>query len=244
MSARFRARAPGPVSGQLCSAPRRENRARRRWFPAAFRLPAFASWASCPARGFRPSYDRPTAPACADPSGVSMFRTREMRLGPGALYTPGTAVPSRPGTFPDRRLPPPSGRSLSPRYHYPSRGVFVTRHQRGFTGVRPIQPSPRLWPPDGTGTLGLSPELHTPLSRTQRRMSGRGRASALPEVTSSASLTSPDALTHRERPHVAQVVESDLSPVDIQPAYDGHRDLLELSGGRTPPHANCLRSQS
>jgi len=31
-------------------------------FPAAFRLPAFASWASFPARGFRPSYDRPTAP--------------------------------------------------------------------------------------------------------------------------------------------------------------------------------------
>ena len=157
-----------------------------------------------------------------------MFRTRKMRLGPGALYTPGTAVPSRPGTFPDRRLPPPSGRSLSPRYHHPSRGVFVTRHQRGFTGVRPVQPSPRLWPPDGTGTLGLSPELHTPLNRTQRRMSGRGRASALPGVTSSASLASPDALTHRERPHVAQVVEGDLLPVDIQPAYDGHRDLLTL----------------
>ena len=29
----------------------------------------------------------------ADPSGVSMFRTRETRLGPGALFTPGTAVP-------------------------------------------------------------------------------------------------------------------------------------------------------
>ena len=164
-----------------------------------------------------------------------MFRTREIRLGPGALYTPGTAVPSRPGTFPDRRLPPPSGRSLSPRCHYPSRGVFVTRHQRGFTGVRPVQPSPRLWPPDGTGTLGLSPELHTPLSRTQQRMSGRGRASALPGVTSSASLTSSDALTHRERPHVAQVVEGDLLPVDIQPAYDGHRDLLKLPVGRTRP---------
>jgi hypothetical protein len=172
-----------------------------------------------------------------------MFRTREMRLGPGALYTPGTAVPSRPGTFPDRRLPPRSGRSLSPRYHCPSRGVFVTRHQRGFTGVRPVQPSPRLWPPDGTGTLGLSPELHTPLSRTQRRMSGRGRASALPGVTSSASLTSSDALTHRERPHVAQVVESDLLPVNIQLAYDGHRDLLTLrrdAGTRPMPIAYAI----
>ena len=50
----------------------------------------------------------------ANPSGVSMFRTRETRLGPGALSAPGTAVPSRPGPIPDRRLPPHSGRSLSP----------------------------------------------------------------------------------------------------------------------------------
>ena len=42
----------------------------------------------------------------ADPSGVSMFRTRETRLGPGALFTPGTAVPSRPGNLTDRRMPP------------------------------------------------------------------------------------------------------------------------------------------
>jgi hypothetical protein len=120
-----------------------------------------------------------------------------------ALSTPGTAVPSRPGAIPDRRLPPHSGRSLSPRYHEPSRGVQVTRHQQGFTVVHPSQPSPRLWSPDGTGTLGLFPELRTRLSRTQQRTSGRGRASALPGVTSSASLTSFDGLTPHERPHVA-----------------------------------------
>ncbi|NIY69386.1 hypothetical protein SMALB_7509 [Streptomyces malaysiensis] len=34
------------------------------------------------------------------------------------------------------------------------------------------QPSHRLWSPGGTETLGLSPELHTRLSRTQSRMSG------------------------------------------------------------------------
>jgi len=96
MSARFRARAPGPVSGQLSRRPRRRSRAWRRWFPAAFRPPAFASWASCPAQGLRPSYDRPTAPPAggADPGEVSMFRTRETQLGPGALSTPGTAVPA------------------------------------------------------------------------------------------------------------------------------------------------------
>jgi len=36
----------------------------------------------------------------ADPSGVSMFRTRETRPGPGALCTPGTAVPARPRMHP------------------------------------------------------------------------------------------------------------------------------------------------
>src|SRR5215471_8852043 len=35
----------------------------------------------------------------------------------------------------------------------------------------------------------------------------------------------------------AGVVEGDLLPVDIQPAYDGHRDLLMLRGAYTP-HAN------
>jgi hypothetical protein len=42
----------------------------------------------------------------------------------------------------------------------------------------------------------------------------------------------------------AGVVEGDLFPVDIQPAYDGHRDLLKLRKGRTPLPCDCLRSQS
>ena len=48
----------------------------------------------------------------ADPNGVSMFRTRKTRPGPGALFTPGTAVPSRPVDLPGRRTPPFNGRSL------------------------------------------------------------------------------------------------------------------------------------
>jgi hypothetical protein len=35
-----------------------------------------------------------------------MFCTRETRLGPGVLSTPGTAVPTRPRSILDRRLPP------------------------------------------------------------------------------------------------------------------------------------------
>ena len=35
--------------------------------------------------------------------------------------------------------------------------------------------------------------------------------------------------------HGVEVVEGDLLPVDIQPAYDGHRDLRKLRKGRTRP---------
>ena len=40
-----------------------------------------------------------------------------------------------------------------------------------------------------------------------------------------------------------EVVERELLPVDIQPAYDGHRDLLKLQRGLSTPR-ECLRSQS
>jgi hypothetical protein len=40
-----------------------------------------------------------------------------------------------------------------------------------------------------------------------------------------------------------QIVERELLPVDIQPAYDGHRDLLKLQRGISTPR-ECLRGQS
>jgi hypothetical protein len=41
-----------------------------------------------------------------------------------------------------------------------------------------------------------------------------------------------------------QVVERDLLPVNVEPAYDGHRDLLKLRRGPQSPRAKCLRGQS
>ena len=135
-----------------------------------------------------------------------MFRTRETRPGPGALSTPGTAVPARPRVRPVTaacRLaaagPCHPGATTRPG------DVSLTRHQQGFTGVRPSRPSPRLWSPDGTGTLGLYPGLHTRLSRTQPRMPGRGRASGTgPESRhrhqrppSTHSLTTSDLMSQR-----------------------------------------------
>src|SRR5262249_17055739 len=40
--------------------------------------------------------------------------------------------------------------------------------------------------------------------------------------------------------HGVQIVEGDLLPVDIQPAYDGHRDLLTLPRASKRPHAKLV----
>jgi hypothetical protein len=66
-----------------------------------------------------------------------MFRTREMRLGKGVLYTPGTAVPTRPRMLHDRRLPHHSGASLISPVLHPAREVMLTRHHQGFPVSRP-----------------------------------------------------------------------------------------------------------
>lgn len=98
--------------------------------------------------GFRPHYCRPTAPtahtrACAaDPGGFYTFHTHETRTGPGAVYTPRTAVFTGHQVIRDRRLPLPNGRSLPPRHHFPTRDVPLTRHHRQFPGGRPIPALP------------------------------------------------------------------------------------------------------
>ena len=51
----------------------------------------------------------------ADPSGVSMFRTRETRLAQGALCTPGGGGVHTTGIPPGRRLPHLNGLPLPPR---------------------------------------------------------------------------------------------------------------------------------
>src|SRR5512135_1596174 len=78
------------------------------------------------------------APGMRTYSRVSTFRTRETRTGPGALFTPGTAVPAGHRVVRGRRLPPLSGRFLPSRHSHPARDVDVTRHQQGFPDSRPI----------------------------------------------------------------------------------------------------------
>jgi hypothetical protein len=75
-SAPFRGRAPGPVSGQLYATIGEGADTRRCAFLSPFGHRHSLLGASCPARGFRPPYGRPTAPpnGDTDPSEVSTFR--------------------------------------------------------------------------------------------------------------------------------------------------------------------------
>ncbi len=74
-----------------------------------------------------------------------------------------------------RRLPPLNGVVPATPLILPAPGSNNDEASSRIHCCSPVQPSPRLWHPDGTGTLGLYPELHTRLSRTQSRMSGRGQ---------------------------------------------------------------------
>jgi len=103
-------------------------------FPAAFRPPAFASWASCSRHGIRLSLRSAYRHHRTGPDGVSMFRTREMRLGKGVLYTPGTAVPTRPRMLHDRRLPHHSGASLISPVLHPGPGSHADEASSRISG--------------------------------------------------------------------------------------------------------------
>ena len=194
-----------------------------------------ASWASCPARGFRPSYDRPTALTSADPSGVSMFRTRETRPGPGALYTPGTAVPARPRVRPVTaacRLatagPCHPGAATRPGMS------SLTRHQQGFTGVRPSRPFSSPVAPGRNGDPWAFPRASHRAEQDPAKHAGAGTGLRhWPGVTSSPPATSLDALTHSERPHVAThlrgVLSSETSEASATPIVPAKRAPFALA---------------
>ena len=113
--------------------------------PVAFRPSALASWASCPAEEFRPSYDRPTrtSKSPGPQRGFHVPRTRDT-TGQGALCTPRPAVFTRPTYGLGRRLPPlPTARPCHPGVQ----PVFLSSSSRGiikgsFTFARPVFPSP------------------------------------------------------------------------------------------------------
>ena len=163
MSARFRARATGPISGQLYE-PIRGGPIDLVRFPVAFRLPAFASWASCTRRGLGPSlppaYRHPRT-AWRTPTGFPCSaRMRPdwgwvpLYPGDGGVHTAALNPWPPPAAF-QRPVPViPASRTVP--------GCAINEASARVHWHSPhAQPSPRLWTPDGTGSLGRSRELRT-----------------------------------------------------------------------------------
>ena len=175
--------------------------------PVAFRLPASASWASCPAGDLCPSYDRPTRPFRAwTPTGFPRSAHARCDRGGRPLYPEASGVPTTSGSslvaacrLHQRPGPTPGCSSRLP-------GLCVTRHQQGFTCVRPSGlPLARLLPRTERGSLGLSLELRTPNRQDPpgaRRGGDRSRtltrnyASGIAGLHSASSLAIRDIVSH------------------------------------------------
>src|SRR4051812_15682333 len=156
------------------------GRRNSRGVPVAFRLPAFASWASCSRRGFPLSSRSAYRANARTPAGVSTFRTFETRPDWAPSFPRAPAVLSRPV----RSLRPPlapstRSQALSLRYssHLPE--LSLTGRRQGFTRVRPPGLPPSLVDPRmEQRPLGLLPGLRTPTGRTCGARRSGGRASS------------------------------------------------------------------
>ena len=126
--------------------------------PVAFRLPASASWASCPAGGLRPSHDRPTGPLTArTPTGFPRFAHTRCGRGGRPLYPEASGVLTTDSACVRSPLAASSsGQALSPGNLPVVSGLCDDEASTGVHLRSPVRPSPCLVaPPDGTGALGL-----------------------------------------------------------------------------------------
>jgi hypothetical protein len=143
-SARFRARAPGPVSGRLCGTAAWRGRPSCPGFPLRFRCRRSLLGHPIPAGGLGLPHGRLTGHArrrVPDLDGVTAFRTHELRPGWAPPIPRGRRCSSRPRDVLSRRLPLDGGQSRSPCSRIPPAGLCFTRHQRGFTQfTRPVFP--------------------------------------------------------------------------------------------------------
>jgi hypothetical protein len=182
-------------------------------FPAAFRLPPFASWPSFPATDIRFPYGLPTGGWSAPPDhdGVSMFHTGEMRPVPGAPYTPGPwCSHGRHRNFDHHCHLPAAGPVL--RCRFPSPGVLGNEACRG-SRHSPFRSSP-LPVTDGwnTGPWAFSRASHPAVASDACQERGRA-LSTRSELTvdirpsmSVFSLNQCDLMSHLDPPVVSDVV--------------------------------------
>jgi hypothetical protein len=107
-------------------------------FPAAFRLPAFASWTFLfpPRNSAFLTIGLPTTARWWGLDGVSMFRTNKIRVGSGAPCTPGLRCShSRRNRFGCRCRFSATSPALRCFSHLPE--LPITKPHQGFTLVHP-----------------------------------------------------------------------------------------------------------
>jgi hypothetical protein len=107
-------------------------------------------------------------------------------------------VPTRPGAMPVRRLPPRNGQPLPPRPRTPSRDAFVTRHQQGFTHVRPSSLPLTCGHQTARQPLGFPLSSTPPGTRYPGACQGGNRSPALTRATCPAS-AEPPSHNHSQR---------------------------------------------
>ena len=115
-----------------------------------------------------------------DTDGVSTFHTSETRPGwvpsllrDGGARTAGLSSPAAACRF--------SAASPVPRSRVPSPGLPMSKHSRIHLRS-PVRSSPRVWPPDGAGTLGLLPQASDPAVTSDARRGGDRPSSTDPEL--------------------------------------------------------------
>ncbi len=140
-SARFRARAPGPVSGRLCGTAAWRRRQSCPGFPLPFGCRHSLLGHPIPAGELGLPHGRLTGSA-GPRRGYRVSHARAAS-GVGAPSTPGTTVLTRPGRLPGRHPPLPSGQSLNPATTSTMRGSASRGINEGFR-KSPVRSSPRL----------------------------------------------------------------------------------------------------
>ena len=178
-SARFRARALGPVSGRLCGTTAWRRRPTCPGFPLPFGCRRSLLGHPMPAEELGPPCGRLTGHAPTDAPGPRRgYHVPHARAtaGVGPLSTPRTTVLSRSSRLLDRHLPLLHGQSLHPAPASHLARLCLTRHQRGFKQLtRPVFPSPVAARVERAATSAF-PRASHPLTGARRRTPRWGQA--------------------------------------------------------------------
>ena len=192
-SARFRVRAPGPVSGQLSTAISWRTDQPSIGFLLPFGHRHSLLGHPIPAGELGPPHGRLTehAQGVPDPDGVTAFRTHELRPGWVPSIPRGRRCSPRPRRLPGRRLPHHSGQSLHPAALPTDRGSL----NEASTRVHAIRPSGlplACGRPDGTGRPWAFPRASHPADQEPDDARQGGDRPSSTDLELHAQLTSVD----------------------------------------------------